>query len=885
MEAVELYVAPNGNGANHGTKQKPFATLYQARDAIRKLKEEQGKLTKPIVVMVRGGMYYLDKPLIFTPTDSGTKDCPIIYQAYPDEKPVISGGNPIKGWKQDTGTLWSAEIPEVKAGDWYFYQLFADGNRKSRSRIPNTGYLRTEQTLHNGFDYKDSDIKQWNNLSDVTVTLMSLWTNSSHYIESVDFEKRYVQLDSGIPWGGIFPPWEKHQRYYIENTLEGVDSPGEWYLDRKTGRLTYYPIPAETVGEMYFVAPKLKVTLVRFDGKPEDGKFIEYLNVKGLSFQHADSNLGKGKIKFWGQAAYLQEAAIMATGLRHSNIEDCEVAHVGEHGIWLRKGCKDNRISRCSIYDLGAGGIRIGEGDTAANEAVSAERNIVDNNLVYDGAKIFHGSAGVWIGRSSYNEVTHNEVFDFEHIGISVGWQWGYQPTTAHHNVIEYNHVHHIGHGVLSDMGGIYLLGTSPGTTVRYNLIHDVKSYPKYYNKYLAEGDGAMPLEAAGIYPDEGCSEVLFEGNIIYNITGAGFSVNYCRDNIVRNNIFALCTHAIGFNHGDTQHQMLDVQRNIMLTNEPAVLFGTWSDDVKRVMDNNLFWTVEGDGNVDFYGSNLKQWQKKGNDTNSIVADPLFIDLKNYDFRLKPDSPAYKLGFKLIDSSSIGLYGDEKWSSAAGRIVPRPDDPLAPLRQSESTDDSFERSPAGSYPLRLMRLAEKDDKIHVTDETAASGKHCLKIVNTTSEKDFWPYMYYEPNFEKGKVLFSCDIMSSKDKPCKILIQMRDWQENPHFFQSEKHPRIGPSLRISPTGQVSSKGEKLCDIPLGQWVHVEMTLQLGKEDTKTFVATLTPAGHSPRKFTLPYLSKKFSMLTWLGFAAAGNDTGFFYIDNIKLKCVE
>src|SRR5262245_61576253 len=129
---IVLYVAPEGNNAWSGRRPAPnpaktdgpFATLERARDAVRDLKRRQdGALRQPVTVRVRGGTYRLAEPLLLTPEDSGTADCPITYEAHTQETPVFSGGRHITGWKEaqvEGKPLWVAELPDVRAGKWYF---------------------------------------------------------------------------------------------------------------------------------------------------------------------------------------------------------------------------------------------------------------------------------------------------------------------------------------------------------------------------------------------------------------------------------------------------------------------------------------------------------------------------------------------------------------------------------------------------------------------------------------------------------------------------------------------------------------------------------------------------------------------------------------------
>lgn len=661
---VVYYVAANGNDnwsgklaePNKEGTDGPFASITQARDAIRELKKSEYGLKAPVNVMVRGGTYYLDEAFVLTSEDSGTEECPVTYQAYPDERPILSGGRPIKGWKEGKDGLWFAEIPGVKEDACYFNQLFVNGERRICARLPKAGcYFRTARPLDaGGFYYEEGDLKEWDNIEDVRIVLYHSWETSMHYISSLNTENGVVKFQSPAPWTTGY--WEKKQRYYVENVFEGLDTPGEWYLNRKTGILYYYPLPGENLETVEVIAPLLDVTLFNFNGRPEEEDFIEYIFLKGLSFQHTNAYLPE-IMPNSSQAAFNQQAAIMASGLRNSAIENCEIAHVGEHGIWLRAGCQDNRIFHCHIHDLGAGGVRIGEGSDPSAESLATLRNVVDNNFIHDGCYLFHGAVPVWIGRSSYNSVTHNEICDFDYTGISVGWSWGYAPSSANNNIIEYNHVHHLGNGDgLSDSGGIYTLGISPGTKVRFNLFHDLYSYP-----YISHG--------SGIYPDEGTTEMLIENNIVYNVTTSGFFQHYGRENLVRNNIFAFSGEAGATRCREEDHISFYFESNILLCEHENMLSRAWSNGNYRI-DNNLYWNLGG-SEIKFVSLSFEEWQAKGNDRHSIIADPMFVDTKKYDFRLKPNSPALKLGFKSIDMSKVGLYGEPEWVNLPQKIVHR----------------------------------------------------------------------------------------------------------------------------------------------------------------------------------------------------------------------
>ena len=285
-DEAAFYVSPDGNNSWAGSVDKPFATIQRARDELRALKKGSG-LTKPVTVYIRGGTYELSETLVFTLEDSGTETCPITYTAYKDEKPVISGSRKITGpWKDYKGEIKVCTIPSVKNGKWMFRQLFLDGERQIRARIPNdsfnikgTFYItgETEEDLgKDAFRYQDQDFKKWKNLKDVEVVLIHSWNESRLLISELDEKEKIVTFT-----GPIGRRVRSGKRYYIDNVLEGLDQPGEWYLDRYTGELYYWPVERGKLSELR--APVLN-ELVRFEGDVENKNHVQYINIRGLTF-------------------------------------------------------------------------------------------------------------------------------------------------------------------------------------------------------------------------------------------------------------------------------------------------------------------------------------------------------------------------------------------------------------------------------------------------------------------------------------------------------------------------------------------------------------------------------------------------------------------------
>ncbi len=665
-----FFVATNGNDAWSGkllTPQRdgsdgPLATIPKALAAARALRAGQGSQSDAATIMVRGGEFFLTTPLTIKPEDSNLK-----LLAYSKERPVISGGRRVTGWQPVTiagRQLWVAELPDTREGKWIFRELWVNGERRVRARHPNKGYLSIEALPdkaadwtkgHTRFQFKGADLKAWPSVTNAEVIAMSRWVESRLPVTSVDESAHMVNFGKR----SVFE-LQKDDLYYIEGVFEVLDTPGEWYLDVANGKLFYLPLPGEKPDQIEAIAPVL-AQLIRFEGKPETGLFVEQIEFRGLTFAHTEWNLARvgdtkdrsdwpaptSEVGGFSQAAIGVPAAVWGEGVRGSVFEDCRFVHLGSYALELARGCQSNRVSRCELTDLGAGGIKIGETAIRTNAVEQARDNEVSDCRIHGGGKLYQSAIGVWIGQSPNNRITHNAIYDFYYTGISIGWTWGYGPALASNNLVAFNHVHHIGamsYGdgpVLSDMAGIYMLGKQPGTRVVNNLWHDM---------------AATKYGGWGIYTDEGSSGILIESNVVYRTTHGGFHQHYGETNIVRNNIFAFARDQQLQRSRDEAHVSFSFSNNIVLFDKGVLLGSTWKND-KFILDGNVYWDVRPGAKADemkFAGGTLEQWRARGHDKNSLVGDPEFMAVQLDDYRLKANSPALRMGFQPIDLRGVG---------------------------------------------------------------------------------------------------------------------------------------------------------------------------------------------------------------------------------------
>jgi hypothetical protein len=573
------------------------------------------------------GTHFLQKPIALTESDSRSTF---------EGEATLSGGKRLGAPRLNAAGSWEWEIPDVREGKWYFRQLFVNDERRQRARTPNSGYFRIQgdspQDKPIKLKFKPGDIKKdWAEDGDVEAVAYLAWADVRMQIRAVD-EAASVATLSGNPRPSNR---EANAQYFIENAPDGLDQPGEWHLNRKTGVLRYWPLPGENPTETEVIAPVLE-ELVTVRGNPDTKNAVEKIAFRGLTFAHTDYALPTNGLADT-QAAVAIGGDLLFEFARDCVVEDCRFINLAGYGIEAGRGAQAIKIQRCEVFEVGGGGVRIGETARRQDAFDATHSNEVIDCELHKLGRIFAPAVGVFILQSATNRVAHNHIHDLYYTAVSVGWNWGYQDSPVRANIVEFNHMHDIGQFLLSDMGAVYTLGIQPGTIIRNNLIHDVNAFT--YGGW-------------GLYPDEGSTGILLENNVVYRCKSAGFHQHYGRDNIVRNNIFAFGKEHQLMRTREEAHNSFTFERNIVYFDSGDLLGSNWSND-KFTINNNLYFDTR-TTNVMFKNASLAQWQARGHDTNSVIADPLFRDTAKFDFRLKENSPALKLGFKPIDLSTVG---------------------------------------------------------------------------------------------------------------------------------------------------------------------------------------------------------------------------------------
>ena len=659
---LKIYVSESGQDCNPGTKDFPLASLNGAVNKLRSLRSTGG-VNSPVEVIIGEGKYFMTEPLVLNPEDSGTASSPVSFRAEEGTHPVFCGGKPIVGFEKISETLWRAKVPEVAQLGWSFEQLYVNGKRATRAKSPNTGFYHLKNTsdsiLQNG-DAKTPELAiqrftlypdgagevakySREDFENSVITFYHNWDNTRNRVYSFDSKTStaFVIGSAAKSYNRI----DTKSRYILENFKAALDTCGEWFLDR-SGYLYYMPLPGETLENAEVTAP-VTDRFITITGNEVSGKKVQNIRFENLSFQFAGY-----KMPFFGisqaQAAFPIEAVVTADFAQKIQFVNCEFAHTGNNALWFRKACNDCSVEHCYIHDLGAGGVKIGDLSIPENLDHLTRNITVDNNIIRSGGYVFPCAVGVILFNASDSRITHNEIADFRYSGVSVGWVWGYAFSPSKRNTVAFNHIHHLGWGELCDMGGVYCLGSSEGTTINNNVIHHVSSFD--YGGW-------------GLYTDEGSTGIVLENNLVYNCKIAGFHQHYGKENIIRNNIF--------YNHVKNQlqasrvedHLSFSFSNNIISYNSGNLVTDTWIK-VKIKSDYNCYWDTR-TKDIRFSNLSFTDWRKRGNDLHSVIADPGFVNPVQFDFHFKNTSLIRKIGFKPFDYLQAGVYGTDDWKKTA----------------------------------------------------------------------------------------------------------------------------------------------------------------------------------------------------------------------------
>ena len=576
---------------------------------------------------------------------------PVIVRGSSLSPVIICGSVPVSGWEVMPDGIWRTHLTPDLMKSRLPDQLFVNGERAVRARTPNEGVFKltsgkdttiNKQTLHSAvLSEKDfGSLGKKEEKEDPIVTVFRKWTVSKGHAAWGPKRNRVVEY-----YGSAYPEYnklEKGNKLVVENYRAAMDVPGEWYVD-KEGWVYYLPMAGQELQTTEFRIPMTsRLLTINMKGKKFAG-----LRFENVVFEQTRYTFGESGYEP-GQAAAGMSAAIEVDFASSIYFENCEFRNLANYAVWFRERCQSSGVLQSYLHALGAGGIKIGKKDKDAKGTRITNGIKVDNNIIHHYGETMQNAVAVLLLNASDCKITHNDIRKGYYSAISLGWVWGYATSPSVNNEVAFNKIAHIGQGLLNDMGGIYTLGPSEGTTIHDNVIVDVTS-----------GNDL----AWGMYADEGTSGVVYENNLAYRCTSGGFHQHYGSKNVIRNNIFAFGLKNQFTLTAIKEEMPLTFTNNIIVMDKGSLFAGEGIKSDKYKIGSNCYWNVSGPIPA-IVGNKSADWMRM-KDPTSVVMDPGFRDAANGDFRIVNRVAADKIGFVPFDYTSAGVYGSRTWQLLA----------------------------------------------------------------------------------------------------------------------------------------------------------------------------------------------------------------------------
>jgi len=687
--AQEFFVAPNGDDANPGTMQRPFATVLGARDAVRRI----GRATQePTTIYLRQGVYYLDEPLALTAEDSGSRDAPLRFAAYEDEKPVLSGGVRLKlAWKPYRGRILEAKVPAGLA----FTQLFVNGQRRHLARYPN---FNPETRIFNGYAkdaFSPERSRRWADPRGGFIHAMhrSMW-GDFHYVITGKKDDGAVTYEGG--WQNNRRMGMHSQYRFVENIFEELDSPGEWFLNTKTSTLYFAPPDGLDLDNAVIEAVRLR-HLVEFRG--DSKRPVRFVTLQGLTFRHTARTFMDNKEPLLrSDWTTYRGGAVFISGAEDCSVLDCEFDQLGGNTIFVNNYNRRITIRNCHIHDSGANGIAfVGDPNAVRNPLFEYGQRqnlrdidktpgpkspnypadcLVEDCLIYRTGRVEKQTAPVQIAMARRITVRQCSIYDVPRAGINIGdGCWG-------GHLIEFcdifDTVKETGdHGSFNSWGRDRFWGLRDvdlnkitfGEQRNLPLLDAIEPTILHNNRWRCDHGWDIDL-------DDGSSNYRLYNNLclhggIKNREGFYRTVE---NNIMVDNSFH--PHVWYRNSRDI------FRRNIVFTPyRPIRMNKPWGKQCDFNLLHKLGQTETAPAVVLQNASDL--------DEHSIQADAHFVDPANGDYRLDDRSPALEMGFKNFPMDRFGVQEPSLKQLARTPRLPsaKPDQqkPVTRKRKKDST--------------------------------------------------------------------------------------------------------------------------------------------------------------------------------------------------------
>ena len=744
-----VYIDASKNGT--GTKDSPIGDIQAAVNSVKSIKNTIGLPKGEFPVYFRGGIYPISKSIVFDGGDSGNETTRIVYMSYPGENASVRGGVSISGSdftkvtdteilnrvdKSVRNKLYSVDLKKFGLSDFgenvmnvsinpKSIQLIYNNEPATISRWPNNELVKTEKILiangewtNPGFEFvfTDKRLQRWKNAKTAWVwgTWTWEWAAESHQVKKIDTEKQSILTATNSQ----YTPAEGKE-WYIYNLLEEIDRPNEYFFDKESGILYYYP-NVENIKDGSFFKADICVSLLNDNLVKAEN--CEYVTFRNLIFENTSGD------------------GVTMSKIKNCSIEGCIARNIPGAGLSMHDGYY-NRVHGCDVYNIGTVGVSMTGGD---RETLTHSNSEVTNCRIFKTGQIRRTGWGCVESSGCGIRVANNELFSVPSVA--------FQPHQSNENIIEYNEVYDGLEDGLGDMG-VWYYGVDPtafGNEIRYNYFHDTDY-----------GQGM-------VYLDDGICGYSVYGNLFRNVNRGIFmhGAQYCQihDNVIYNSnrsgiYIQYLTHDVRWDpktltpiagsSEKSQHYL-----NCVLKYVPFFRNEVWTKTYPQLQEvlatgrsyepthNEVYNNIEVSPN----GVNAA-------DINPVVASSVdltknyqttedigFVDAENGDFRLKDDAKAYQIypDLDYLDFEKTGIYLDE-----TRKVMPKLTDfslmyPEDKQENVEASSIEFSWEPStNTNKYRFILATDRDFEHILYDEDVIGTSFTVKNLRYQKSRYYW----------------------------------------------------------------------------------------------------------------------------------------------------
>ncbi|MBD3322478.1 MAG: hypothetical protein GF350_15355 [Chitinivibrionales bacterium] len=478
INAVELYVSPDGDDANPGTKDQPFLTLEKARDYLRSIGPAGN------TVILRGGDYFRENTLSLDDRDGGAEQQPVVWKGMPGEDVRVFGGVPVTGWEIWKGNIYRArlELPDHVVLDTMVWTLSENGFYSPPARHPNLftgekhGFWKTISDQPGVLHYSETDFPaDWSDDYHCRGTAGVIgWFSHTWPVREVDFTSRIIMTDPACTDGaqGVWR-WE--------GSREFIDLPGEWAI-AEDGYVYYYPKKTPIDDQLIVAGTILRI--IEIVGTDQNSP-AAHITIDGITFSTSDctwrglsNKQNPAALNNHGFTAnydedYSRHAMIVAENAEHITIQNCRFLAVGLNGIQLNYRCQYATVRNNWIEDVNYNAISAQSYPPDVYPLYINKGHTIENNFIWKTGHLFSNGVGIYLANSGECTIQHNEVRNAPRYGITMKGYFETDYVYTQYNKVQYNDVSHVIHSTW-DCGAIESWNIRNGNSFYHNLVHDV---------------------------------------------------------------------------------------------------------------------------------------------------------------------------------------------------------------------------------------------------------------------------------------------------------------------------------------------------------------------------------------------------------------------------